>query len=83
MSAHTTPQRQVERMEQEREETENLSEILAVICAAFGVLLFILFVEIFDGKFLLSCQNNERGTMVQCLCCDLWPLKYIRFLKRR
>ena len=65
-------------------ESGNLDQELSpafLVLVAVLVLAGLLFFELLGDQFLLS-SDREAGKVV-CLCCDLWPMKYLRFLKKK
>lgn len=65
--------------QEEQEEQEEISSSLLIIGGIIILLLVLLF-EIFNDQFFFC--KDEKGKKLNCLCCDVWPVKYLRYFKK-
>ena len=66
--------------ENETNEEEEIPTFL-LIFGAISLLLGILIYEIFQNQFHFN--REKKDGRVFCLCCDVWPMSYIRYLKEK
>ncbi len=67
------------------EEEEEPQPLLAIVLVAILFLVALVIFESFEGQFLFKSTERERGKhspRTFCMCCDVWPLKYIKYFKK-
>lgn len=78
---HKTNQRKMAE-EIKNEEISIYFIIFSCVFLLFGIFLF----EILNNNFILNertSSNNKLENKVYCLCCDIWPIKYFHYLRKR